>query len=253
MPRTPILRSFTAPFDHHAPRGGRKLFDKFAADFASRFDTPPQIINEPVFTYAYKRTGKPQLDRLALLCEAPAAVVYLSNIVMHSSLLIIGDCDTSGLQSPLEYESLDAFLAAPYVRGYRLDRDKPLQASFDDTTVVISDLARFRDDDDELPHGPIFRVLARIHDVFVCNILDYPGYFAHCAVHGDQPFFLPPGSGVDFEECVKRLDEDVLREYLLDQSVPFATLGDDHMDDEFAVSYGINCWQCTDEQLAFAR
>lgn len=87
--------------------------------------------------------------------------------------------------------------------------------------------------------------------VYLSNIVIC--YFAHVAVFGDQPFFLDADCNVDFHDCIKQLRNDARREYLLGQSIPFATLGDDHMDDEYAVSYGMDCWRFGDDGLAFAR
>jgi hypothetical protein len=246
-----MLQTCVAPFDFHAPKGGRRRFAEFASSLSAQFDTPPQIVDEPIFSYT--RRGQSQLDRLRKLDESRPAVVYLSNVVMHAALLIVGNCDAAQLMSPFRYDSLDAFYHEPFSRGFGIGRDTPLNTCFDGTTVVISDLARFRNDDDELPNDGLFRVQQRIDDVFVCNVLDYGRYFAHALVCGDEPFFLSPEVEVDFRECVKQRGNDSLREYLLDQSVPFATLGDDHMDDEYAVSYGMNCWGFADEDLAFAR
>ncbi len=247
-----MLRTFAAPFDFHQPRGGRSQFNEFAAKFASRFDVAPQVIDDPIFSY--RKFGAMQLDRIAQLNARQPAIVYLSNVVMHSALLIIGDCETSDLQAPLEYDSLESFLDTPYVRGYEFDRDQLAQASFDDTTIVISDLARFRDDNDRLPDDGLFRVHMKVSDVFVCNILDYEKYFTQQFESGDVPFFLPANSHVDFEECARRYyAEYALRDYLLSNSISFATLGDDHMDDEYAVSYGMECWQQNNDHLVFVR
>ncbi len=246
-----MLRTFDAPFDFHAPKGGRRRFAEFASALSDRFDTAPQILDDPIFSYT--RSGRSQLDRLRELDESRPAIVYLSNVVMHSALLILGDCDISGLVSPFCYDSLESFRRAPFCRGFGIGREKQLRTGFDDTTVVISDLARFRNDDDELPDDGLFRVLHEIEDVFVCNILDYDRYFAHVSVSGDTPFFLNADGNVDFHECIRQRGKYTLREYLLAQSIPFATLGDDHMDDEYAVSYGMDCWRFSDDELAFAR
>lgn len=246
-----MLRTFVAPFDFHAPKGGLPRFAEFASTLSERFDTEPQILDDPIFSYA--RCGRSQLDRLRELDESRPAIVYLSNVVLHSALLILGDCDISGLVSPFCYDSLESFRSAPFSRGFGIARGKQMSSGFDDTTVVISDLARFRNDDNELPDDGLFRVLHSIENVFVCNILDYDRYFAHVSVFSDEPFFLNADSNVDFHECIKQLGKYTLREYLLGQSIPFATLGDDHMDDLYAVSYGMDCWRFSDDELAFAR
>lgn len=246
-----MLKTFIAPFDFHAPNGGRHRFSEFASLFSERFNTVPQIYDEPIFSYTHY--GYSQFDRLRELDESRPAIVYLSNIVMHSALLVLGDCDTSDLISPLQYDSLESFLNEPFSRGFVVDRDKKMSTKFDDTTVVISDLLQFRNDDNELSDDGLFRVLDKIDDIFVSNILDYDRYFAHALVFGDEPFFLNADSNLDYHKCIKQLGEFTLREYLLSQSVPFATLNDDHMDDEYAVSYGMDCWQFNDDSLAFAR
>ena len=253
-----MLSTFDAPFDFHAPTGGRRLFVEFAATHSERFKAPPQIIDDPIFSY--KRRGRSQLDRLGELDESRPAIVYLSNVVFHSALLILGDCDISGLTSPFSYDSLESFRRAPFSRGFVFGRKKEWKCGFDDTTVVISDLARFRNVDDELPDDGLFRVLDSIEDAntgnifYACNILDYGRYFAHPAIlHGEGTFFLNADSNVNFHECIEQLRNETLREYLLGQSVPFATLGDDHMDDTYAVSYGMDCWRFGDDDLAFAR
>lgn len=246
-----MLRTFVAPFDFHAPKGGRRRFAEFAETLSERFDTAPQIFDDPIFSYG--RYGSSRLDRICELDESRPAIVYLSNVCMHSALLILGDCDISGLISPFCYDSVESFISAPFARGFVACREQTLTTQFDDTTVVISDLARFRNDDDELPDDGLVRVLQKIEDVFVCNILDYDRYFAHVAVLGDAPFFLNADANVDFCECIKQREKCTLREYLLGQSIPFATLGDDHMDDTFAVSYGMDCWRFSDDELAFAR
>lgn len=247
-----MLRTFEPNFDFHFPNGGRPRFADFAAALSERFCTAPQILDDPIFSY--KRLGRAQLDRLRELDESRPAIVYLSNIVMHAAVLIFGDCDVSGLLSPLRYDSVESFMSAPHCRGFCFDGKQKVTTGFDATTIVISDLARFRNmDDDQLPDDGLVRVLHCIDDVFVCNILDYDRYFAHPSVFGDQPFFLNADSNVDFHECIKQLRNDALREYLLGQSTPFATLGDDHMDDEYAVSYGMDCWRFSDDRLAFVR
>lgn len=243
-----MLRTFDAPFDFHQPEGGRLQFRQLADSLADRFPTRPLVIHDPVFTY--QGMGRSRLDRIAGLDNSQPAIVYLSNVVMHSALLIVGEFDASGLQRPLEYDSVATFLEAPYVRGYAVEQAK---ASLDETAIVISELARFRGDNGQLLDNGMFHVLERTSDIFVGNVLDYGRYFAHRAVYGDQPFFLPADSGVDLQECARKMDQYALRDYLLDQSIPFATLGDDHMDDDFAVSYGMDCWHCEEERLAFVR
>lgn len=245
-----MLRTFVAPFDFHAPKGGRRRFLEFASTLSDRFATAPQILDDPVFSYTL--VGRSQLDRLRNLDESRPAIVYLSNVVMHSALLILGDCDASDLMSPFCYDSIAAFINSPYTCGFGVGGDTNVKSAFDESTVVISDLARFRDDNDKLPDDGLFRILDQIADVFICNILNYERYFSHVSVFGDQPFFLNADSNVDFHTCVKKLENYSLREYLISQCVPFATLGDDHMDDEYAVSYGMDCWRFTDV-LAFAR
>jgi hypothetical protein len=253
-----MLKTFDAPFDFHAPEGGRPRFAEFALTLSENFDATPQIIDDPIFSYA--RGGRSQLDRLRELDESRPAIVYLSNVVMHSALLILGDCDISGLTSPFCYDSIESFRTGPFSRGFGIGRRTKVTTGFDDTTVVICDLARFRNEDDELPDDGLFRVLDSIEDVYVCNILyacnilDYGRYFAHPAVlFGEGTFFLNADSNVDFHESIKQLRNETLREYLLGQSIPFATLGDDHMDDQYAVSYGTDCWRFSDDELAFAR
>ncbi|QDT50756.1 hypothetical protein Pan258_48370 [Symmachiella dynata] len=246
-----MLRTFVPPFDFHLPRGGRRHFKKMAAQLATQFDTTPEIIDDPIFSYAI--SGKSQLDRIAHLNDSRPAIVYLSNVVEHSAILIVGECETSDLLAPLEYDSLASFLEAPYVRGYGVSNETPLKAAFDETTIVISDLVCFRNDDDELPDNGLFRVHEKYHDYYICNVLDYDKYFDHCAVFGDAPFFLPSDTHVDLKECVKQLDNYTLREFLLDQAAPFATLGDDHMDDEYIVFYGMDCRQYGDDELTFVR
>ena len=246
-----MLRTFNVPFDFHAPNGGRRLFGDFASSLSTRFDTEPQILDDPIFSYALH--GHSQLDRLRVLDESRPAIVYLSNIAMHSAVLILGNFDDSDLVCPFSYSSLASFCNEPFSRGFSVCRDAKLKSTFDSTTVVISDLAQFRNDDNELPDRELFRVLNRIEDVFVCNILNYDRYFDHVSVHGDEPFFLNADADVNLRECVRQLAHYSLREYLIDQSVPFATLGDDHMDDEYAVSYGMACWRFSDDDVAFVR
>jgi len=249
-----MLRTFDAPFDFHDPKGGRPRFAEFASTFSERFVAAPQIIDDPIFSYG--RRGRSQLDRLRDLDESRPAIVYLSNVVFHSALLILGDCDIPGLTRPFCYDSLESFENAPYSRGFGIGRNRKLAAGFDETTVVISDLGRFHNADNELPDDGLFCVLDSIEDVYAlyaCNVLDYGRYFAHPAVFGEGTFFLNADSHVDFHECIKQLRNETLREYLLGQAVPFATLGDDHMDDIYAVSYGMDCWRFSDDELAFAR
>lgn len=247
-----MLRTFVVPFDFDFPNGGRSHFAELASTLVQRFESPPQIVDRPLF--CYRSHGKVQLDRLRLLDTSRPAMVYLSSISMHSSLLIVGDFDASGLDLPLVYDSVDAFIESPVVRGFRVPEEKlAANAKFDEATVVISDLARFRDAEDRLPEDGIFRVLDYHRDVYVCNVLDFDRYFQHAAILGDQPFFLPADAKVDFRECVRQLNQYSLRAYLLKRSIPFATLGDDHQDDEFAVSYGMDCWQLGDNELMFVR
>lgn len=199
-----MLRTFEAPFDFHPPQGGRRHFAKFASALSERFDAASQIIDDPIFSY--RRWGRSQLDRLCDLDETRPAIVYLSNVVMHSAILILGEVDASALTMPFCYDSLASFITAPYCRGFHVGRDRKVTAGFDDTTVVVSDLARFRKmDDDELPNDGLFRVLHYFDDVFLCNILDYDRYFDHVALVGDEPFFLNASSNVNYGECINHL------------------------------------------------
>ena len=98
----------------------------------------------------------------------------------------------------------------------------------------------------------MFRILDCVSDVYFFNVLDYERYFQEFLTNGDHPFFLPE-TEIAFTELARRYLEDTLREYLISTCCKFATLGDDHMDDEFAVSYGIDCWRIDKKNIAFMR
>ncbi|PQO30660.1 hypothetical protein C5Y96_14440 [Blastopirellula marina] len=246
-----MLRTFVALFDFDYPNGGRTHFTKLASKLGERFDALPQIVDKPLFSYG--KNGRTQLEQLRMLDVSRPAIVYLSSISMHSSLLTIGDFDASDLVLPLCYDSVESFIKSPVVRGFRVPDNLAAKTTLDDTAVMISDLARFRDDEDQLPDDGIFRVLDHYDDVYVCKVLDFDRYFQHAAIFGDQPFFLPADVNVDFRECIRQLNKYSLREYLLKRSISFATLGDDHQDDEFAVSYAMDCWQLSGSELMFVR
>ena len=245
-----MLRTFDAPFDFHDPNGGRGNFEKLAAKIAQRIEGNPDIIVDPIFSYGID--GSDGFTRFAELDASRPAIVYLSNIVMHSSILILGHCDASELNLPLYYDSINAFLTSPFVRGFGVNRNNTLNSTFNDTTLVISDLATFGFDEKLLTEGNgMFRVLDCISDVYFFNVLNYEKYFYELFVNGDNSYFLLETKHA-FRDLARRYTEDTLRDYLISSSCHFATLGDDHMDDEFAVSYGLDCWRIED-QVAFMR
>jgi hypothetical protein len=217
----------------------------------SRKSGKDYAVTTPIFSYTAR--GRSQLEKLQFLKDSHAAVVFLSNIVIHSSVLVIGNCDLSDMPRVCTYGSLDEFRANPTITGYHVASNIPLSCSCDTSTVVVSDLATFLGDNDILPSTGLFRVIERRRGVFFCNILDYPRYFGHCAVYGDQAYFVSADIPVDLNRYAVEYEKETLTEVLFDQGVSFASLGDNHVDDEIAASYGQQFWNYPDECVAFVR
>ncbi len=255
-----MIRTFAVPFDDHQRGSGREGFGKLVRFLAPQFRSPPIVIDEPIFSY--ESSGRSRLRRLSQIGGTEGAIVFLSNLPKHASVLIIGECETPILQQPLRYESVEELIDSPYACGYGVAPNAPLLSSFVESTVVVSELVRFCDENDVLPETGLFHVIDCQQDVFTCNVLDYDRFFAHRSTFaaestfqssGINAFFLAADHGVSLDNLVEHLINGTLRGFLLDQGIPFATLGDDHINDEYAVSYGMDCWRCQDGQLAFAR
>ncbi len=76
-----MLKTFEwVAFDFHTAKGCRLRFAEVASTLAKSFDTAPQIVGTPIFTYA--RCGRSQLGQLRQLDESRPAIVYLSTVVL---------------------------------------------------------------------------------------------------------------------------------------------------------------------------
>ena len=119
--------------------------------------------------------------------------------------------------------------------------------------LVVSELFAFRNPDNSLANeSNTFRIVDLINDIYFVNILNNENYFAKLLVDGDHAFFIKRAKNLNLETTAKNYSNEKLRNHLIQNSYEFFTIGDNHMDDEYAVSYGMNCWQL-DGNLVFMR
>ncbi|MAT13842.1 MAG: hypothetical protein CMJ46_01065 [Planctomyces sp.] len=252
-----IVRKYESPFNFHHPYRGRKLFRRWAEEAAGHFSEPPLIIDHAIFSYGVKNADS--FNQLRTLGDSRPAIVYLSDIVMHESILVIGGDTLPALKFPREYASLDQFMQRPYVRGYLNNFDGCTMVDFDDSTFVISALMpEFCVRKTNPVKSRRYSLPQRYSECFAGFILDYPTYFELVRIEGDEAFFFKEMPADDHvRKCLRisldRSGQFSIRDYLLNESIPFATIGDDHMDDAYAVSYGWDCWRIEAEQLGFIR
>lgn len=253
-----MLHTFPVSFDHHFTRGGRDAFLAFADTFAASQSTQYAVVKDPVFTYSPDRASR--WETIAAIDTSRSQIVYLSNVCMHSSLLVTGNI----IDAPdglLSYDSVNSFLANPTVRGYDVgENDIKNTDQFDKRTVIISNLpsSSFRNDDTDEPDPHIFEVLDTrqlSHDrAFACRILDYDRYFSHAGeTLEEQTYFLPDPARITLSTCLKYYAKQSLTAFLLRQHLPFATIGDCHMDDSIVVTYHEDFWHLPESAMAFIR
>jgi hypothetical protein len=185
-----MIQTISVPFDHHGPRLGRRAFSRFATQLAARFPEPPQIIDSPVFSY---RAGSlSRLNRPLSLDPVSPAIVYLSNIVMHSSVLVVGECYSDDLDHPMSYDSFESWRAAPRVVGYYVRDNDFTPARFDASTIVISPLACFRSRTSR-PDPALFDILVESSgQVCAYRIRDFSRYLHDACAGGETAYFIPP-------------------------------------------------------------
>lgn len=274
-----MLHTFSVEFDHHAPRGGRTAFLDLAESMAALLPAALRIVADPIFTYGRQSP----LAALDAIDDSQPQIVYLSNIVMHAAVLVVGDlppdelirflsswepsCHQGGLSLPetlplpITYDSLASFRKQPVIVGHHFDPDG-LSAShaFDHDTLVISNVANWslRDEESGEPAKEVFEILASRQlngsEVFLCHIRDYRKYFLHAGRPTDEEtYFIPDPADLIIETCLKHFAQGTLRQYLLGQGVPFATIGDCHMDDDYVVSYYREFWRLPESTIAFVQ
>jgi hypothetical protein len=184
------------------------------------------------------------------------AIVYLSNIVMHSSVLVAGDFNCDDLDYPIAYDTFESFRSQPRVAGYHVRENNLAAIRFDASTIVISALARFKFSLGvaDQPDLDLFDILMESSaQVCALHIRDYARYFNSAYVHGDPVYFLPNATEVELQQCLKHYEHDTLTTFLLNTGKDFATLNDCHMDDSIVVSYGQDFWRLGNHPIAFVR
>ncbi|QDU82531.1 hypothetical protein Pla110_42890 [Polystyrenella longa] len=250
-----IVRTFESPFNFHMPQGGKTKFNEWALSVSHRLPEVPVVIDSPIFTYgATFDQGKMRLEGLT---DTLPTLIYLSNIVMHSSILVIGEFDVPELKSCCTYNSLDHFLSRPYVTGYYEPSDEILKTSFNDSTFVISYWMSEYLCIEENPVAGCWHPSPKLKSssTFFGHIFDYASYFQH--QDDIAYFFREPISEYQLKQCVRIINRkffiNSIKDYLIKNSIPFASIGDQHEDDAYVVSYGWDCWDLGDDQMKFIR